>query len=153
MYPSQELINRTQQNFKQTKEQLLQLQAQQQSKSIMEMADNLRRKAFGVCTIDEVLTYAKDPSAVWLDARGEDEITTTGQFVFTDKKWMHTSCSTFDCPLLKMAAENMIKDKEAKIIVYCSDGRRAMRARKILLEKGYTHVLNAGGDLDGRAQG
>jgi rhodanese-related sulfurtransferase len=111
------------------------------------MADDLRKKAFGVCTIAEMLSYAKDPSAVWLDARGEDEITSTGQFVFTDKKWMHTSCSTFDCPLLKIAAECMIKDKEAKIIVYCSDGRRAMRARTILLEKGYKHVINAGGIL------
>jgi rhodanese-related sulfurtransferase len=55
--------------------------------------------------------------------------------------------NSHDSPISLSLSICRIKDKEAKIIVYCSDGRRAMRARKILLEKGYTHVLNAGGIL------
>ena len=36
----------------------------------------------------------------------------------------------------------------APIIVFCSTGKRAANAKKVLMEKGYTTVLNAGTIFD-----
>ena len=45
--------------------------------------------------------------------------------------------------------EGIVPDKTATIIVYCASGRRANKAKEILLEKGYTGtILNAGGYND-----
>jgi len=71
-----------------------------------------RREVYGIASPDEVKEYAKDPSAVWLDVRSEEEILNPKLgFVSTDKQWMHATCNDSDCPLLNVAAENMIKDK------------------------------------------
>lgn len=84
-----------------------------------------RKEVYGIADPDQVQASAKHPSAVWLDVREADEITMTGQFVATDKRWMHAASNDNGCPMLFTAAENMIQDK---IIVYCSSGRRAQMA-------------------------
>lgn len=43
---------------------------------------------------------------------------------------------------------NRLKDKGAKIIVYCRSGARSERAKQILQASGYSSVLNAGGFSD-----
>ena len=39
----------------------------------------------------------------------------------------------------------------ATIVIHCASGKRAMTAKSILEEKGYTNVLNAGGYVDLKA--
>jgi rhodanese-related sulfurtransferase len=108
-----------------------------------------RKLAYKIVDPDQVKEYAKDPTAVWLDVRDESEIANPRLgFVSTDKLWMHATCNETTCPLLQAAAENMIKSKTAKVIVYCSSGRRAYLAQTILEKKGYTNVRNAGGLVD-----
>ncbi|KJS21953.1 MAG: hypothetical protein VR72_07590 [Clostridiaceae bacterium BRH_c20a] len=50
--------------------------------------------------------------------------------------------------VLKEEVEEKIKDKEAKIFVYCRSGNRSAAAAKILAELGYTNVFNLGGIND-----
>lgn len=40
---------------------------------------------------------------------------------------------------------NSLKDKHAKIVVYCRSGARSERAKQILSASGYSSVINAGG--------
>ena len=41
-----------------------------------------------------------------------------------------------------------VDKKTVTIVVYCRPGRRAAKAKQTLVDKGYTHVLNAGGYSD-----
>lgn len=45
-------------------------------------------------------------------------------------------------------AENILNDKNKKILVYCRSGNRSKKASNILLEKGYTNVYDFGGIKD-----
>lgn len=49
---------------------------------------------------------------------------------------------------IKEKAEKIIDDKNKKILVYCRSGRRSASAAKILLEMGYTDVLDFGGIIE-----
>ncbi|MCT8335208.1 rhodanese-like domain-containing protein [Leptospira sp. 85282-16] len=40
---------------------------------------------------------------------------------------------------------DLLKDKHAKIVVYCRSGARSERAKQILQTSGYSSVINAGG--------
>jgi rhodanese-related sulfurtransferase len=45
-------------------------------------------------------------------------------------------------------AEEVLKDKNAKILVYCRSGNRSATAAKTLIEMGYENVLDFGGIID-----
>jgi rhodanese-related sulfurtransferase len=45
-------------------------------------------------------------------------------------------------------AEEVLKDKSAKILVYCRSGNRSATAAKTLIEMGYENVLDFGGIID-----
>lgn len=45
-------------------------------------------------------------------------------------------------------AENILSDKNKKILVYCRSGKRSLRACEELLKMGYTKVLDFGGIID-----
>lgn len=45
-------------------------------------------------------------------------------------------------------ANQLLPDKEAKILVYCRSGMRSAAAAKVLICMGYTNVLDFGGILD-----
>ncbi|GAA0107157.1 MULTISPECIES: rhodanese-like domain-containing protein [Clostridium] len=49
---------------------------------------------------------------------------------------------------LEEEAENILNDKNKKILVYCRSGNRSKKASNILLEKGYTNVYDFGGIKD-----
>lgn len=53
-------------------------------------------------------------------------------------------------PLEKVSyeAENVIPDKNAKVLVYCRSGKRSKDASYILAQKGYKNVLEFGGIID-----
>lgn len=45
-------------------------------------------------------------------------------------------------------AEEVLKEKKAKILVYCRSGNRSATAAKTLIEMGYENVLDFGGIID-----
>ena len=49
---------------------------------------------------------------------------------------------------IEKEAENIIKDKEQKILVYCRSGNRSSQASKLLVKMGYTNVYDFGGIKD-----
>ncbi len=42
-------------------------------------------------------------------------------------------------------AEKFLKDKDQRIFVYCRSGNRSTQASKILVNKGYSNIINIGG--------
>jgi len=48
----------------------------------------------------------------------------------------------------KQDAENLLKDKNQTIYVYCRSGRRSKQSSQKLVDFGYTNVIEIGGILD-----
>lgn len=46
---------------------------------------------------------------------------------------------------IEKEVENIFKDKEQKILVYCRSGNRSSQASKLLVKMGYTNVYDFGG--------
>jgi len=46
---------------------------------------------------------------------------------------------------IQQNAPKMLKDKNAKILIYCQSGGRASQAKSVLVGQGYTDVHNFGG--------
>jgi phage shock protein E len=104
-----------------------------------------------VCASQESIRAALDnPKTTILDVRGVDEIIADGYLKINGLQYIHAQCTPTDAPLLSVAAEDLIRDKTAPVLVYCAKGFRATKAKEVLESKGYTNVLNAGGfsDLD-----
>jgi phage shock protein E len=85
-----------------------------------------------------------NPKTTVLDVRRVDEILDSG-FLKTDRQWVHAQCTLTECPLLNVAAESLIPDKNAPVVIYCASGKRAGKAKEVLESLGYANVLNAGG--------
>lgn len=49
---------------------------------------------------------------------------------------------------IEKEVENIFKDKEQKILVYCRSGNRSSQASKLLVKMGYTNVYDFGGVKD-----
>lgn len=49
---------------------------------------------------------------------------------------------------IEKEVENIFKDKEQKILVYCRSGNRSSQASKLLVKMGYTNVYDFGGIKD-----
>ena len=93
----------------------------------------------------EIQQALANPATIVLDARRVDEIEANGYFQ-TDRQWVHSPCTPDgDCPLLAVAGDGLLRDKDAPVIVYCASGKRAAVAQSFLQERGYSTVLNAGG--------
>jgi rhodanese-related sulfurtransferase len=50
---------------------------------------------------------------------------------------------------LELRVENVIKNKEQAVVVYCASGVRSLFAAKSLQELGYTRVLSLAGGFNG----
>jgi phage shock protein E len=85
-----------------------------------------------------------NPKTTVLDVRRLDEILESGFLKTEDRQWVHAPCTLTECPLLDVAAESLIPDKHAPVVVYCASGKRAAKAKEVLESKGYVNVLNAG---------
>jgi rhodanese-related sulfurtransferase len=108
-----------------------------------------RREHYEIASMEQIQKSARDASCYWVDVRSEAEVVDPKLgFVATDKRWVFAPCQDDSCPILSMAAENLLPDPNAAIIVYCSSGRRAAIARDVLEKKGYKNVINAGGLVD-----
>jgi len=49
---------------------------------------------------------------------------------------------------IEQKAEEVLKNKNEKILVYCRSGNRSAMASKLLIEMGYTKVYDFGGIID-----
>ena len=49
---------------------------------------------------------------------------------------------------IEAKAEEVLTDKDQMILVYCRSGRRSKNAAQILVELGYTNIIEFGGILD-----
>lgn len=112
---------------------------------LSDMFYDLRSNSLGFASKDGVKAAASNPDAVFLDVRSQAEIDAAS--LEADKPVIHATCVSSDsCPAL----EQLPKDKDAPVIVFCASGKRASDAKQVLESKGHTNILNAGGlgDLD-----
>lgn len=79
-----------------------------------------------------------DESAVILDVREKDE--------FDDGHIPGAILIPYD--EVAMKAEDIIKDKDTTILIYCRSGRRSKIASQTLVGLGYTNVKEFGGIID-----
>lgn len=120
----------------------------QQVRSLVSRTAPLSMAAQGVVLTptDEIKKALENPDTVILDARRVEEIEASGYWNNTDRQWVHAPCfPDGTCPLLNVAAESLLRDKDAPVIVYCASGIRSTVAKNFLQGRGYTNVLNAGG--------
>jgi phage shock protein E len=99
---------------------------------------------FSFATPQVVRGALANPKTTVLDVRRLDEILESGFLKTEDRQWIHAPCTLTECPLLDVAAESLIPDKNAPVVVYCASGKRAAKAKEVLESKGYGNVLNAG---------
>ena len=63
--------------------------------------------------------FNKSKNTVILDVRSDEEILNSGFIQTTaNNPWLQVSCTKEDCPLLNVAAENMIPDKSSKLYFF-----------------------------------
>lgn len=74
---------------------------------------NQRATQYRFASKETIQQALKDPNAVVLDVRKEDEIVVDGHFD-TTAKWTHTSCTPTACPLLEKAPELLLPNKNGK---------------------------------------
>ncbi|GKY90351.1 hypothetical protein MPSEU_000009100 [Mayamaea pseudoterrestris] len=106
-----------------------------------------RAELMDFAPLDQVAEAFRKPSTYVLDIRNDDEIEMHGHV--DHPNWKQCPGTPADNELLSTNPEAFVPDRNATIIVYCRSGRRSNRAKKVLLEQGYTGlILNAGGHDD-----
>ncbi len=112
------------------------------------MADyDTRCATYGFATKEEILATSKIPTVVFLDVRTQEEIS-VAKLTPPDGAWVACSCTPDAAPELELDAAKLLPDKNAPVIIYCGSGRRAAKAKEVLVAQGYSTVLNAGGLID-----
>jgi phage shock protein E len=100
--------------------------------------------ANSIAPLGDIKKALDDPNTYVLDIRTEKEIAASGKV--EHPHWFHVDVKGDSCPELENNPERYVPDKDATVVVYCTTGRRAARAKKALISQGYTgNVLNAGG--------
>jgi len=97
---------------------------------------------------EEILAALSNPETTVVDARSIGELDQHGVYSPPTARWVHAEATKTEAPLLSVAAETLIPDKEAPVVIYCGSGIRATTCKKVLEEQGYTNVMNAGGLSD-----
>jgi phage shock protein E len=110
-----------------------------------------RAVTYGFASKEDIVSTSALPTVVFLDVRTQEEIRVDGKLSPTAggaSSWVACSCTPDAAPELEANATTLLPDKDAPIIVYCKSGRRAAKAKEVLVAKGYKTVLNAGGFAD-----
>jgi phage shock protein E len=102
-----------------------------------------RAEMLGLDSPEDIKKALAMPNAVILDVRTQEEIDQDKHE--TDKAWAASGCTPVECHILEKDPESVLPDKDAPVVIHCRSGRRAVRAKEVLLEKGYKTVVNAGG--------
>ena len=109
-----------------------------------------RAQEYGFASPEQVrqaLSQDDDDDDKWyiLDTRTPEEIATDGGM----SNALQTNCTAVACPNLSENPEKLLPDKTKNIVIYCRSGRRAAKAKEILIQQGYQgKILNAGGYTD-----
>jgi rhodanese-related sulfurtransferase len=97
-----------------------------------------------IAPLGDVKKALDDPNTYVLDARTQKEIDASGKVEHSH--WSQVDCTASSCPELEKHPERYVDDKAATVVIYCTSGRRAARAKQVLISQGYTgDILNAGG--------
>ena len=125
------------------------------------MADSdyaMRAQQFGFASDEAIREALQKSGTVVLDVRTNEEITTDGRiadsttFPSDRLTYIQSDCTPTDCYTLRTSPQEIIpnvKTSTATIVIHCKSGRRAARAKDILIEHGYQgSILNAGGYSD-----
>jgi rhodanese-related sulfurtransferase len=107
---------------------------------------NVRSREFGLASFQDVKKALMSTGTVVLDARTPNEVRAFGTL---DSAIQIRTCTASHCKELSTDPESYVPNKASTIVVFCQNGRRAAKAKQILLEHGYTGpILNAGGWYD-----
>jgi rhodanese-related sulfurtransferase len=102
-----------------------------------------RAEQLGLSSLTAVEEALKDPNVYILDIRTDEEIALG---CVEHPNWRQCDGTPTENLSLSSDPESIVPRKDATIILYCRSGRRANKAKDILLEQGYTGtILNAGG--------
>lgn len=91
-----------------------------------------------ILTAVEAKKIMDTEDVIILDVRTEEE--------YAEKHLYDSICIPLN--ILRETVEQVIIDKNKKILIYCRSGRRSNDALKILLSMGYENVYDFGGILD-----
>lgn len=89
-------------------------------------------------TSEEAKEEMKNSDVIILDVRTEEEY----------KSWHIENSMLIPIDDLEYKAEEVLVNKEQKILVYCRSGNRSKTAADLLVKMGYTNVYDFGGIKD-----
>ena len=102
-----------------------------------------RVQIYKLAPLQDVAQALQDPTTIVIDTRTDAEVA-RGRLQHSN--WHQCSGTPMDNEILSSIPESVIPSKDATIVLYCGTGRRAAKAKEILLSKGYTgKIMNAGG--------
>lgn len=131
------------------------------STHIFKMADSdyaIRAQQFGFASDESIHEALQQSGTIVLDVRTTEEISKAGcladssTFPSDRLTYVQSDCTPTDCYTLRTSPQDVIPNvstSTATIVVHCASGRRATRAKELLVEHGYKGaILNAGGYND-----
>ena len=130
--------------------------ASSRGRMMISSASPIRMAAPGVevASPQDIHNALQHPDVTVIDARSVGELEQHGYFNSAlssphgPRRWIHAEATKEKAPLLQVAAETLLPDKEAPVVVYCGSGIRATTCKNVLEQQGYKTVLNAGGLAD-----
>jgi rhodanese-related sulfurtransferase len=118
----------------------------------------IRAKEFDFASDDAVREALQKSGTIILDVRTQEEISRVGRIIDSEAfpserlSYLQSDCTVDDCMTLRLSPEDIIPNlttNTSTIILHCASGRRAVRAKDILIQHGYLGtILNAGGYND-----
>jgi rhodanese-related sulfurtransferase len=125
------------------------------------MADSdyaMRAQQFGFASDESIRDALQQSGTIVLDVRTAEEISKAGRLAdsasFPSERltYIQSDCTPTDCYTLRTSPQDIIPNlttSTATVVIHCASGRRATRAKEILVEHGYKGtILNAGGYND-----
>ena len=106
-----------------------------------------RAATYDFASKEDIMATSQLATVVFLDVRTPQEVQ-VARFIPLAGAWVTCSCTAEAADELESEASTLLPDKEAPVIIYCGTGRRAVKAKEVLLAQGYRTVLNAGGLSD-----
>ncbi len=118
----------------------------------------MRAEQFGFASDEAIRDALLQPGTIVLDVRTTEEIATNGRLSDSTKfpsdrlTYLQSDCTPTDCYTLRTSPQDVIPNfttSTATIVMHCASGRRATRAKDLLVQQGYQgSILNAGGYND-----